>query len=349
MVVRPSPLAPNYDPDVFPDPLRFDIHRKPKRILSFGAGPHHCIGNILGRTTITIAITRAAGAVPGRASDRSGLHPGLRRRGRRTAPAKPADDRAMSRLVASPRGLDRRHAGRGRRRGCATLGRRPGGLPEPGHPHRRALRAGRRARYGRPLPGAAAAGPGRPVGRGREPRRRQWQRRGRRDHLGAGGWLYADGYRQRDAVGQSHVPHPAVLQPAEGFRPGRAAGARADLSRRAFGRAGRDAAGVHRLREGAARPGQLRLVGRRQHAPSHHGGDEVGAAPADDPHSLSRHRPVGAGAARRSRAGAVLGLSVAQGRGRDQPRQITRHQRRAALAARPRACRRWPRSFRAST
>jgi len=56
MVVRPSPLAPNYDPDVFPDPTRFNIHRKPKRILSFGAGPHHCIGNILGRTTITIAI-----------------------------------------------------------------------------------------------------------------------------------------------------------------------------------------------------------------------------------------------------------------------------------------------------
>ena len=36
MVVRPSPLAPNYDPDVFPDPTRFDIHRKPKRILSLG-------------------------------------------------------------------------------------------------------------------------------------------------------------------------------------------------------------------------------------------------------------------------------------------------------------------------
>jgi cytochrome P450 len=58
MVVRPSPLAPNYDPDVFPDPTRFDIHRNPKRILSFGAGPHHCIGNILGRTTITIAVRR---------------------------------------------------------------------------------------------------------------------------------------------------------------------------------------------------------------------------------------------------------------------------------------------------
>jgi cytochrome P450 len=64
MVVRPSPLAPNYDPNVFPDPLRFDIHRKPKRILSFGAGPHHCIGNILGRTTISIAIARLLARFP---------------------------------------------------------------------------------------------------------------------------------------------------------------------------------------------------------------------------------------------------------------------------------------------
>ncbi len=64
MVVRPSPLSPNYDPDVFPDPLRFDIHRKPKRILSFGAGPHHCIGNILGRTAITIAIKRLLARFP---------------------------------------------------------------------------------------------------------------------------------------------------------------------------------------------------------------------------------------------------------------------------------------------
>src|SRR5215468_8958072 len=63
-VVRPSPLAPNYDPDIFPDPLKFDIHRRPKRILSFGAGPHHCVGNILGRTTITIAITRLLARFP---------------------------------------------------------------------------------------------------------------------------------------------------------------------------------------------------------------------------------------------------------------------------------------------
>jgi cytochrome P450 len=64
MVVRPSPLSPNYDPDVFPDPLRFDIHRKPKRILSFGSGPHHCIGNILGRTAIRIALTRLLARFP---------------------------------------------------------------------------------------------------------------------------------------------------------------------------------------------------------------------------------------------------------------------------------------------
>jgi cytochrome P450 len=64
MVVRPSPQAANYDPDVFPDPMRFDIHRKPKRILAFGAGPHHCIGNILGRTAITIAIRRMLARFP---------------------------------------------------------------------------------------------------------------------------------------------------------------------------------------------------------------------------------------------------------------------------------------------
>jgi cytochrome P450 len=64
MVVRPSPQAANYDPDVFPDPLRFDIHRNPKRILAFGAGPHHCIGNILGRTAIVIAIRRLLARFP---------------------------------------------------------------------------------------------------------------------------------------------------------------------------------------------------------------------------------------------------------------------------------------------
>jgi cytochrome P450 len=64
MVVRPSPQAANYDPGIYPDPLRFDIHRNPKRIMAFGAGPHHCIGNILGRTTIVIAIRRLLARFP---------------------------------------------------------------------------------------------------------------------------------------------------------------------------------------------------------------------------------------------------------------------------------------------
>jgi cytochrome P450 len=64
MMVRPSPQAANYDPEVFPDPMRFDIHRRPQRIMAFGTGPHHCIGNILGRTTITIAIRRMLARFP---------------------------------------------------------------------------------------------------------------------------------------------------------------------------------------------------------------------------------------------------------------------------------------------
>jgi cytochrome P450 len=64
MIVRPSPLAANYDPLVYPDPLHFDVHRKPKRILSFAVGPHYCVGNILGRSTITIAIQRLLARFP---------------------------------------------------------------------------------------------------------------------------------------------------------------------------------------------------------------------------------------------------------------------------------------------
>jgi cytochrome P450 len=32
--------------------------------MAFGAGPHHCIGNILGRTTLVIAIRRLLARFP---------------------------------------------------------------------------------------------------------------------------------------------------------------------------------------------------------------------------------------------------------------------------------------------
>ena len=54
---------------------------------------------------------------------------------------------------------------------------------------------------------------------------------------------------------------------------------------------------------------------------------EIGAEARDDAHSLSWHRPVGAGAAGRARAGAVLGLSVAGRRRREQEGETSRQQR----------------------
>jgi len=39
----------NRDPGVFEDPDRFDIHRRPPRILSFGHGTHRCLGSFMAR------------------------------------------------------------------------------------------------------------------------------------------------------------------------------------------------------------------------------------------------------------------------------------------------------------
>lgn len=64
MIVRPSPMSANYDPTVYPDPLRFDIHRQPQRIMTFGAGPHHCVGNALGRRTLCVALRQLVKRFP---------------------------------------------------------------------------------------------------------------------------------------------------------------------------------------------------------------------------------------------------------------------------------------------
>lgn len=56
-VVHISPQAANYDPKVYPDPLRFDIQRNPKNIMTFGTGVHHCLGSRLARLVIQKSLT----------------------------------------------------------------------------------------------------------------------------------------------------------------------------------------------------------------------------------------------------------------------------------------------------
>jgi cytochrome P450 len=58
MPVLGSQQAAGWDPDVFPEPERFDIHRKPKNILTFGSGRHHCLGNRLARQVLCIVLEK---------------------------------------------------------------------------------------------------------------------------------------------------------------------------------------------------------------------------------------------------------------------------------------------------
>jgi cytochrome P450 RapN len=51
-----SAQAAGFDPEAYPDPLRFDVTRNPKNILSFGAGPHHCLGNRLARLVMKVGL-----------------------------------------------------------------------------------------------------------------------------------------------------------------------------------------------------------------------------------------------------------------------------------------------------
>jgi cholest-4-en-3-one 26-monooxygenase len=58
-------LSANRDEDVFPDPFKFDIHRKPNRHLAYGGGGvHFCMGAKLARLEIQILLEELTKRVP---------------------------------------------------------------------------------------------------------------------------------------------------------------------------------------------------------------------------------------------------------------------------------------------
>lgn len=44
----------NRDEDVFLDPYRFDIRRRPNKHVAFGVGPHYCVGHNVARVTLKV-------------------------------------------------------------------------------------------------------------------------------------------------------------------------------------------------------------------------------------------------------------------------------------------------------
>ncbi|WP_433358682.1 cytochrome P450 [Streptosporangium sp. CA-115845] len=55
--------AANRDPRVFPNPDQFDLGRDTSRLLSFGSGPHFCLGAALARMETTVVLEELVAAV----------------------------------------------------------------------------------------------------------------------------------------------------------------------------------------------------------------------------------------------------------------------------------------------
>jgi cytochrome P450 len=70
-VVQLSIASANRDAAHFPDAERFDISRAPGKHLSFGLGPHGCLGATLAREQARIALTALLRRMPGMRIDQS--------------------------------------------------------------------------------------------------------------------------------------------------------------------------------------------------------------------------------------------------------------------------------------
>jgi cytochrome P450 len=64
MPVLASTLGANLDPEEYPEPMRFDIHRNPRNILTFGTGAHLCMGFRLARLVLDIGLNRTLDRFP---------------------------------------------------------------------------------------------------------------------------------------------------------------------------------------------------------------------------------------------------------------------------------------------
>jgi len=63
--VTPMLGSANRDPAQYPDPDRFDIFRDPRQHLSFGTGPHMCLGMHLARMETRVALNALLDRLPG--------------------------------------------------------------------------------------------------------------------------------------------------------------------------------------------------------------------------------------------------------------------------------------------